>query len=81
MLSKVNLVYLTDGINNNISEEKFPDELKLADISAVFKADDPTSKEYYRPISILEAYSKVYERLLSTQISTSNSTGPSAIRD
>ena len=68
LLTKVNLYYLTDCINNNISEEKFPDDLKLADISAIFKADDPTSKECYRPISILEAYSKVYERLLATQI-------------
>ena len=68
MLAIVNLNHLTDSINNCIAERKFPNDLKLADISVAFKANDPTSKEYYRPISILEAYSKLYERLLASQI-------------
>ena len=70
ILTEVNLYYLTDCINNCISEGKFPDDLKLGDITVAFKADDPTSKECFRPISILEAYSKVYERLLCKQINT-----------
>ena len=68
LLQKVNLNQLTDCINNAINEGKFPNELKLADITVAFKHDDPTFKEYYRPISILEAYSKVYERILAGKI-------------
>ena len=68
ILTEVNLYHLTDCINSCISEGKFPEDLKLGDITVAFKADDSTSKECYRPISILEAYSKVYERLLCKQI-------------
>ena len=70
MLAEVNLHRLTDCINNCVSEGKFPEDLKLGDITVAFKADDPTSKECFRPISILEAYSKVYERLLCKQINS-----------
>ena len=70
MLTEVNLYHLTHCVNDCISEGKFPEDLKLGDISVAFKADDPTSKECFRPISILEAYSKVYERLLCKQINS-----------
>ena len=70
ILQQVNLNHLTDCINNAIHEGKFPNELKLADITVAFKQDDPTSKKYYRPISILEAYSKVYERIFAAQINS-----------
>ena len=34
---------------------EFPDKLKLADVSPIFKADDPTLKFNFRPISVLQA--------------------------
>ena len=43
--------------------------MKLADVSAVFKKDIKTFKGNYRPISVLPAISKVFERLMNTQIS------------
>ena len=58
MASKVNLNMLTDCINANISENIFPDELKLTDITSAFKNEDSTLKVNYRGISILSAYSK-----------------------
>ena len=36
----------------------FPDQLKLADISPIFKAVDSVAKKNYRPVSILNAVSK-----------------------
>ena len=45
-----------------------PNAMKLADISPIFKKDDKTEKENYRPISILSPLSKVFERLLCNQI-------------
>ena len=47
----------------------FPDILKHADITSVFKKGDSTKKENYRPISTLSNLSKVFERILHDQIS------------
>ena len=55
--------------NNSIEHSSFPDELKLSDVSSLFKKDVKTFKGNYRPISVLPTVSKVFERLMSTQIS------------
>ena len=62
--------YLTDCINSAIFDCKFPNELKEADLSPVFKNDDSTFKGNFRPISVLPAVSKIYERILKEQISS-----------
>ena len=46
----------------------FPDGLKEADVTPVFKKDDNTNKENYRPVSILPTVSKIYERNMYDQI-------------
>ena len=46
----------------------FPDKLKLADISPIFKNGDRNDKLNYRPVSILPSISKLYERLIFYQI-------------
>ena len=61
--------YLTDCIKSAILDCKFPDELKNADISPIFKGHDPMSKVNFRPISVLSSTSKVYERILKEQMS------------
>ena len=57
-------------MNNSINCANFPDKLKLADITPVFKKGDRLSKENYRPVSILTAISKIYERILCYQMNT-----------
>ena len=47
----------------------FPDELKRADITPVFKKDDPIKAKNYRPVKVLPWISKIFERLLHKQIS------------
>ena len=47
---------------------EFRDKLKLADVSPIFKADDPTLKFNFRPISVLPALSKVLERIMEKQM-------------
>ena len=69
LISKVSTNPLTDCINTAINNAIFPAELKLGDITPVFKADDATNKTNYRPITLLSVISKIYERLLSEQIS------------
>ena len=56
--------YLKDCINSAIYDCKFPNELKEADLNPLFKNDDPNYKGNFRPISVLPAASKVYERIL-----------------
>ena len=60
---------LCDIFNDCISNGTFPDELKLADISPIFKSVDSTAKKNYRPISILRSVSKLFERLIQNQLS------------
>ena len=42
----------------------FFDDLKLADITLIFKKEDNLTKENYQPINILPHLSKVFERIL-----------------
>ena len=55
-------------INQSIANGVFPNELKLADVTPTFKKEDRTSVKNYRPISVLPAMSKVYERIMQKQI-------------
>ena len=48
----------------------FPNNLKHADVAPVFKKGDKLEKSNYRPVSILSAISKIFERLLFYQINT-----------
>ena len=45
-----------------------PDNLRLADITPVFKKKDPLNKESYRPVSVLPSISKIFEKLMQKQI-------------
>ena len=56
--------YLTDCINAAIQNCSFPDELKKADVSSIFKQDDSSWKGNYRRISVLSALSKFMKELL-----------------
>ena len=60
--------YLTDCINSAIYDCKFPNEIKEADLSPLFKNDDPNYKGNFRPINVLPAASKVYEKILKDQM-------------
>ena len=54
--------------NHSITTGIFPQNQKLADISPIFKNEDKHIKRNYRPVSILSALSKIFERLMSHQI-------------
>ena len=42
----------------------FPDNMKLSDITPVFKKKDPLKKEGDRSVRILSAISKIFEGLM-----------------
>ena len=44
---------MTQTINMSIDNNCYPDDLKLAEISPVFKKKDDLDKENYRPVNAL----------------------------
>ena len=59
---------LTKCFNDALLHSEFPEELKLADIVPIHKKGSTSDKTNYRPISLLPAVSKVFERLLANQL-------------
>ena len=59
---------LTFLINSSISQNVFPDDLKCAEVSPLFKKSDNLNKLNYRPVSILTGISKVFEDVMNGQI-------------
>ena len=55
-------------INNGIRTSQFPNDLKLADVTPIFKKVDSSDVKNYRPISVVPVMSKVFERILQKQI-------------
>ena len=57
-------------INLSLSEGKFPDAWKLANVTPIFKKDDRQSKVNYRPVSLLDSLSKITEKIVFTRLYT-----------
>ena len=68
--SEVFARYFHKNINVCIENSIFPSDLKVADVIPVFKKKSKTSKDNYRPISILPNTSKINERCLYNQMQT-----------
>ena len=49
--------------------KSFPENLKLADVSPVFKKKDKIFVKIYRPVSVLPTVFKIFERIMQKQIS------------
>ena len=54
--------------NKVFENGKFPNCLKLANITPVFKKGPSTNKNNFRPVSILPVFTKIFERLLCRQL-------------
>ncbi len=67
--------FLTPIINQGLVSNTFPNKLKNGDIIPIFKTDktkrkDATDVKNYRPVSVLPAVSKVFERVMQKQMVT-----------
>ena len=63
------MISITTCINKVIETGNFSDSLKMANVTPVFKKEDPLDKSNYRPVSILPLLSKVYERVIYNHLS------------
>ena len=52
----------------SINQSRLPEDLKLADVSPVYKKNDNRNKENYIPVSILPSVSKIYESLMADRL-------------
>ena len=67
-MSEVSAPFLTNDWNIEIvSQHKFSDSLKIADVTPAFKKDGANLTKNYRPGSVLAIVSKIFERLLQKQ--------------
>ncbi|XP_065663015.1 putative histone-lysine N-methyltransferase 1 [Hydra vulgaris] len=70
---KINKSIGPDQINGNvfscsIKQGIFPDQLKIAKVTPIFKGGELSNITNYRPISVLSDFSKIYERILYNKI-------------
>ena len=54
--------------NLSFSDKTFPFLTKMANVCPIFKNENSTSKENYRPMSVLPSASKIFERIMFNQI-------------
>ena len=60
--------HLTNIINNDLSNNAFSDSAKLASVRPIYKKDDRNEIKTYRPLNILNCFSKIYEKVLNKQL-------------
>ena len=61
-------VPLTHIVNLSLKHGIFPDHLKKAKVIPIYKAGNRCDISNYRPISILPAFSKVYEKIIANRL-------------
>ena len=62
--------HLTNIINNHLLRNSFSDSAKIASVRPIFKKGERTEIGNFRPVSILNCFSKIYERFLHNQIAS-----------
>ena len=55
-------------VNTSIETGQFPDSWKVARVTPILKDGEKTNKSNYRPISVLPAISRLFEKLVSDQL-------------
>ena len=62
--------HLAHVINKDLKENKFSENTKTALVRPIYKKDDRGKIKNYRPVSLLNGFSKIYERFLHDSLSS-----------
>ena len=62
--------HLTNINNGDLLRNSFSDSSKIDSVISVFKKEERTKTGNYRPVSILNCFSKIYKRFLHNQITS-----------
>ena len=60
--------HLCNIINMDIENYNVPENTKVATIRPIYKKKSGNESESYRPVSLLNAFSKIYERYMHDSI-------------
>ena len=63
-----NITPLTYLVNSSIKQGIFPSGLKIAKVLPIFEAGDEQLITNYRPISVLNFFSKIFEKVVANYI-------------
>jgi len=55
-------------LNHSIHKNSFPESAKIANVIPIYKKDNRVLKTNYRPVSILNVFSKIFERYIQQKI-------------
>lgn len=61
------LIYV---FNKSLNQGKFPNQLKLARVTPIYKSGDPTLMSNYRPVSVLPVLSKILEKIMLKRLNS-----------
>ena len=69
MILSANIIesHLANVSNHDLVNNSFSEGAKIATVRPIYKKSDGDKIENYRPVSILNCFSKVYERFLHKQ--------------
>ena len=56
--------HFTNIIHKDIDHDNYSENAKTANVRPIFKKDDRTKVKNYRPVSLLNIFSKIYERYI-----------------
>ena len=59
---------LSEIINTSFIDGIFPEQLKIAKVIPIFKGGSKAEVSNYRPISLLSAFSKIFEKLMHSRV-------------
>jgi hypothetical protein len=55
-------------VNKSIESSIFPENIKAAQVSPLFRKNNSLDKGNYKPVSVLPCISKIYERAIHDQL-------------
>ena len=60
--------FIIENFNLCLNKGEFPEILKIAEVTPIYKKVNPFEKDNYRPISILSNISKNFDRIMHNQM-------------